>query len=87
MEIQPNPNTGPVQNAFNSRGVTRPRKPSAEEVSFAASSNADQALRDLPMVRVDAVERAQKLVGDPTYPPRETIKKLSHLLAMRMPRE
>lgn len=85
MEIQPNQNTGAAQNALNSRGVTRPRKPSPEEVSFAATSNVDQALRELPALRVEVVERAQKLVGDPTYPPRETIHQLSELLALRMP--
>lgn len=82
MEIQPNQNTGAVNNALTSRGVTRPRKPSPEEVSFAATSNIDQALRDLPALRVEVVERAQKLVGDPTYPPRETIHQLSQLLAL-----
>lgn len=87
MEIQPNQNTGALHNALTSRGVTRPRKPSPEEVSFAATSNIDQALRDLPAVRIEVVERAQRLAGDPTYPPRETIQKLSQLLALSLPTE
>lgn len=87
MEIQPNQNTSAVHNALTSRGMARPRKPSPEEVSFAATSNVDQALRDLPALRVEVVERAQKLVGDPTYPPRETIHQLSELLALRLPTE
>jgi len=87
MEIQPNPNSAHVHNAQASRSVTRPRKPAAEEVSFAATSNVDRALRELPALRVEVIERAQKLVGDPTYPPRETIHQLSELLAMRLPAE
>jgi hypothetical protein len=85
MEIQPNPNSANVHNAQASRSVARPRKPAAEEVSFAATSNVDRALRELPALRVEVIERAQKLVGDPTYPPRETIHQLSELLAMRLP--
>ncbi len=84
MEIQPNQNAGAVNNALTPRGASRPRKPAPEEVSFAATANVDQALRDLPAMRVEAVERAQKLVGDPTYPPRETIHQLSELLALAM---
>lgn len=87
MEIQPNPNTGAVSNPLTSRNTARPRKPSPEEVSFAATSNVDRTLRDLPAIRVEVVERAQKLVGDPTYPPRETIHQLSELLALRLPTE
>lgn len=87
MEIQPNPNTGAVNNPLTSRTTARPRKPSPEEVSFTATSNVDRNLRDLPAVRIEVVERAQKLVGDPTYPPRETIHQLSELLALRIPAE
>jgi hypothetical protein len=87
MEIQPNQNAGAINNAPTPRGVTRPRQPSSEEVSFAATSNIDQSLRDLPALRVEVIERAQKLVGDPTYPPRETIRQLSHLLALGMQQE
>jgi len=84
MEILPNQNTGAINNAHHPRGVTRPRQPSPEEVSFATTSNIDQSLRDLPALRVEVIERAQRLVGDPAYPPRETIRKLSHLLALAM---
>jgi hypothetical protein len=58
--------------------------PAAEdEVAFENSQALRTALADTPAVRSDAVARARDLVGQPEYPPREMIQKISHLLALK----
>lgn len=59
----------------------------ADAATFSGSEAMNQALAGVPDKRVEVIQRAQKLLGDPTYPPRETIHQLSELLAMRLPQE
>ena len=44
----------------------------------------NSALREVPASRADVVKRAADLIGDVNYPPRETIRQISSLLAMRL---
>lgn len=87
MEIQSHHNIGNIPQVG---GPTRQGAASAgrrSEVDLESSRQLDQALQRLPETRPEVVERMRPLVGDPTYPPRETIRSLSHLLAMKMPAE
>jgi hypothetical protein len=86
MEIQPNQKTSGLSPAAMNRAATRRSQTTTttDYVSFTESAAVNRALENTPEKRVDVIERARALVGDPTYPPRETIRRLSELLAMRM---
>lgn len=43
-----------------------------------------KALDDTPFLRDEVVKRATALIGDVDYPPRETIRMISHLLAIKL---
>ena len=55
-----------------------------EEVAIENSRALTNALRETPEIRAEIVRRATELVGEPSYPPPETIRKISHLLAIQM---
>ena len=55
-------------------------QPAASE--FQNSRALESRLADLPEVRTDKLQEAKRLVGDPAYPPRETIQRLAALLAI-----
>ena len=58
-----------------------------DEVAFENSRALTTALRDTPESRDDVVRRATELVGDVNYPPPETIRMISNLLALQMKAE
>jgi len=68
--------------------VTRPNgretKVAQEEVAFENSRALTTALQNSPAARDEVVRRAMELVGDAQYPPPETIRMISHLLAIQM---
>ena len=66
--------------------VKRPAANVAGEdgVSFQDSAVLESALDKLPETRAEAVERARNLIGNVHYPPEETIRKISHLLAIQL---
>lgn len=43
-----------------------------------------KALDDTPYLRDEVIKRAAALVGDVAYPPPETIRMISHLLAIKL---
>ena len=55
-----------------------------DEVAFENSRALTTALHNTPASREDMVRRATELVGDVNYPPPETIRMISHLLAIQM---
>jgi hypothetical protein len=55
-----------------------------EEVAFENSRALTTALQNTPESREDVVRRATELVGNVNYPPPETIRKISHLLAIQI---
>lgn len=80
-------NTNVSANGINaSVSVKRPEPNRAEEdgVSFQDSAVLESALEKLPETRAEAVERARNLIGNVHYPPEETIRKISHLLAIQL---
>ena len=54
------------------------------DTEFRAAAALERALETRPDVRPERVEAARLLVGQPTYPPRETIQKIASLLAMKL---
>ena len=83
MEIKLNSNIDSVARLGNHQLKTsRPidQQPSMSE--FQNSQALETRLNDLPDVRTDKLQEAKRLVGDPTYPPRETIQRLATLLAI-----
>lgn len=85
MEVQPNHAAGGINPTTTVRTEARRPKETTEQVNFAQSAAVEQALQKSPNVRTDAVERAKALVGNISYPPPETIRRLSNLLAMHLP--
>lgn len=86
MEIRPNENAINLSPASNHGRTVVPATPRPiDEVNLEDSVAVDRALRETPDIRPEVIERAKTLVGDPTYPPQEAIRSLSHLLAMHLP--
>lgn len=43
-----------------------------------------ECLQDVSDIRLEAVARAEKLIADPDYPPKELLQTLAHHLAIRL---
>lgn len=86
MEIRPNSNIDSVPRVLNAATKASRSVDADTDVSAFDNSRALEArLRDVPDVRPDKVAQAKHLVGDPEYPPRETIQKIAALLALSNP--
>ncbi len=77
--------------SLNATGTSQVSKPGSratqaaqEEVAFENSRALTTALHNTPESREDVVRRATELVGDVNYPPPETIRMISHLLAIQI---
>lgn len=57
----------------------------AQDVAFENARALTSALHNTPVTRDELVRRAMELVGDVNYPPPETIRMISHLLAIQLP--
>ncbi len=82
MQIDPNKKAGAIAGMAASSPAVRPMKEEGDQASFLRSEALNRALRDTPDVRPERVARARELIGDVQYPPRETITKISNLLAV-----
>ncbi len=85
MEVHLNSNLDAVVRSAASG--SKPRVQSTQEpsdTSFAQTDSLNEALKSTPDVRPKAVARARELVASPLYPPTETIRQISSLLAMNM---
>jgi hypothetical protein len=67
-----------------SRPITRATKAVQDEVAFENTRALTTALQGVPAVRDEVVRRATALVGDVNYPPAETIRRISRLLAIQL---
>ena len=74
----------PIGSTYSIKPADRHSRAAAEEVAFENARALTKALHDTPAVRDDVVRRATDLVGDVNYPPPETIRMISHLLAIQM---
>jgi hypothetical protein len=74
--------------AVGSTYVTKPgnrgTRAAQDEVAFENARALTSALHDTPSVRDEVVRRATDLVGDVNYPPPETIRMISNLLAIQL---
>ena len=73
-----------VGTTYVGKPSSRETKAAQDEVAFENSRALTTALMNTPASREDVVRRATELVGDVSYPPRETIRMISHLLAIKM---
>jgi len=80
-------NLDTVSQANGVRPATKDTQTAHEEVAIENSRALSNALRATPEIRAEIVRRATELVGEPSYPPPETIRKISHLLAIQMNQE
>jgi hypothetical protein len=67
-----------------SKPGSRVAQAAQDEVAFENSRALTTALQNTPESRDDMVRRATELVGDVNYPPPETIRMISHLLAIQI---
>ena len=84
MEINPNTKTDAVSRVADRTSVGRPVKGAGDQAVFSRSDALDRAFAATPDVRPDKVVQACELIGQVAYPPRETIAKLSDLLALNI---
>jgi hypothetical protein len=88
MEVSPNTGTGHSQRVAGKPLVTRPGKaPASDLVSVRNTEAVNGALRQTPDIRSEVVERAREQVADLHYPPLQTIKAFSALLAVKLSRD
>jgi hypothetical protein len=83
MEINPNASVPPLSQGLVNKPPSRPR-PAADNTRFDAAERLDEALRAEPEARPGEVQRAERLIGEVTYPPQATIRSLAVLLAMHL---
>jgi hypothetical protein len=77
-------NLDAVGPAHASKASHRTAQAAQDEVAFENSRALTTALQNTPESREDVVRRATELVGDVNYPPPETIRMISNLLAIQM---
>jgi hypothetical protein len=83
MEIKLNRNIDSVARVVNTQPkASRPIDSDSALSAFENSRALEARLEQLPDVRPDKLETGRRLVGDPAYPPRETIQRIATLLAM-----
>ena len=85
MEIKLNSNIDSVARVANTQPkASRPiDKPSATS-GFENSRALESRLQELPDVRPEKVDLGRRSVGDPAYPPPETLRRIAALLAMEV---
>lgn len=85
MEINFHPkNLDAVGGNYPVRTGQREALAAHDEVVLENSRALTEALHRSPASRAEMVRRAVELVGEPNYPPPETIRKISHLLAIQI---
>jgi hypothetical protein len=84
MEINSNMKVGAVNGVATARRSSAASGASEAADPFANSTALDGALKSVPDVRPEAVERAKQLINDPGYPSAGTIKTLSNFLADKL---
>lgn len=85
MEIKINRNIDSVARVLNTQPkASRPIDSDSALSAFENSRALEARLEQLPDVRSEKLETGRRLVGDPAYPPRETIQRIAALLAMEV---
>lgn len=85
MEIKINRNIDSVARVANTPPkASRPIDADSALSVFENSRALEARLGEIPDVRLDKLENGRRLVGDPTYPARDTIQRIAALLAMEL---
>ena len=87
MEISLNLNTGRIEGAGVSRPSPQAAQAPADTVDLSRAAALEEAFHNTPEVRPEVVARARELIRDPVYPPEETIRRISHLVAANLPED
>jgi hypothetical protein len=87
MEIGFHPNVGSVGRTPPHMPLARGSEAAQDEVALENTRALRRDLEATPDSRADLVDKAMIMVGDVNYPPRETIQKISHLLALGLYRD
>jgi hypothetical protein len=83
MEIKLNVSVDSVARVSSTRPkASRPIDSDTALSAFENSRALEARLEQLPDVRPGKLETGRRAVGDPAYPPRETIQRIATLLAM-----
>lgn len=83
MDIKPTGNLDPLSR-LGVNGAKKPVPPPAtDKADFSDTTAIRDALEALPESRPEVVETGKGLVAQATYPPPETIKRISNLLAVK----
>jgi hypothetical protein len=83
MDIRPTGNLDPLSR-LGVNGTKKPAPPpAADNADFSDTAAIQEALAALPESRPEVVEQGKGLVAQATYPPPETIKRISNLLAVK----
>jgi hypothetical protein len=82
MEVKANINIDAAQRVVVNPVRSQRASAGADTASFQNVEALDQALQATPEVRPEAVAHAQELIGDVKYPPADTIRSISALLAI-----
>ena len=81
MEVSTNFSASGVGGITPQKRSAPAAKAAAAPDSFANSSALEEAVKNLPASRPEAVAQARDLIADPNYPSAETLRQISHLLA------
>ena len=81
MEVNTNISAGGVGGITPQQPYARAAKTAAAPDAFASSSALQDAVKNLPASRPEAVAQARKLAADPDYPPAGILRHVSRLLA------
>ena len=81
MEVNTNISAGGVGGITPQQPYARAAKTAAAPDAFASSSALQDAVKNLPASRPEAVAQARKLAADPDYPPAGILRQVSRLLA------
>lgn len=88
MEINFHPRnvdaTGAARSGRCDHSAAKDTQATQDEVALENTRALTTALKNTPESRDDVVRRATELVGDVNYPPPETIRMISNLLAIQM---
>lgn len=82
MQVSPNNSSGPVSRTYWKSFPPAPGGHGVDTAQFDRATALNRALEDTPDLRPAEVERARGLIGDVSYPPPETIKRIASLLAL-----
>jgi hypothetical protein len=87
MHIEPNRNLEPSARPETPRAPARRPRMEPSEPAFQHSAALDRSLNRAPDVRAEKVQRARELVGDVSYPPPQTMRRIAQLLAINAAEE